>query len=245
MNTLRISKVGALACSVVSAVALSLLVVMIVPVDAQELSGSVEIPVVVTAGTGAATVPPDVAKVDFRVSANGRKAADAAGKNTATVSAVLDSLLHIGFGTESITTSGHNVRPMYKEKRGKRKITGYRSSTKLTVTVEELDQVGGVVDTALKAGATSLERIRFEAINPIDARERAITKAVDVARHTAESLAEAAGGRLGRLLLLSTVREPYPRHSVAASQVTIVPVIPPDIVVKIDVTARWEFIGEH
>jgi uncharacterized protein YggE len=64
------------------------------------------------------------------------------------------------------------------------------------VELENLAQVGPVIDAGLRAGANQLEGVQFGIKNDLPVRQQALKQAVAEAHVKAESMAEALGVRL-------------------------------------------------
>jgi uncharacterized protein YggE len=67
-----------------------------------------------------------------------------------------------------------------------------------------LDKVAVYVDAALSAGATDVTTANYLAKAPEAMRRQALADAVAASRRDAEAMAQAGGGRLGELELLTT-----------------------------------------
>ncbi|MDI3280547.1 MAG: SIMPL domain-containing protein [Bacillota bacterium] len=150
--------------------------------------------------TGEATVevPPDRASVVLGVEADGKTAEEAQAKNAEAMQRVQTALRRLGIAEEQMRTSGFVLHPLRRwEKEGQtERLVGYRTSSRLTVTVAELDRLGSVLDAAVKAGATNVEGVDFYLSEAAARRDEALSKAVEDARHKAEVLSRAAGVHL-------------------------------------------------
>jgi uncharacterized protein YggE len=90
--------------------------------------------------------------------------------------------------------------------------TTYRAREILEVRLGDATRVGAVIDAALALRITEISGIRFRASDVREARVAALREATALAREQAEAIASASGGRLGRVLLLSTQAEYMPRY---------------------------------
>jgi uncharacterized protein len=82
-------------------------------------------------------------------------------------------------------------------------VRGYRVINTVTVTLDDVNRVGTVIDAALGAGANRVNGVRFGLRDPQAFRQRAIDDAVRRARADAEALATSLN------LSLGMVREAY------------------------------------
>ena len=86
------------------------------------------------------------------------------------------------------------MQPRYDYRDGRAPaLTGYELANSVEVTVRDLSRLAGVIDGALEAGATSLDRLEFRVDDPAPAEREARIRAMAAARARADVLAEAAG----------------------------------------------------
>ena len=118
----------------------------------------------------------------------------------------------------------------------------------VVVRTSQLALIPRMIDTVLAEGATNVSNLQFFARGTEPARLTAITEATRRARQQAETLARAAGGRVGRLLELST-DPPRDREAYPFTEITVVaaeaqtPIQAPSVTVAATVYTRWEFIA--
>jgi len=149
---------------------------------------------IVVSGTGRVAVDPDVAELRLGVSI-ARPSVDAARAAAAeAMASILAAVGAAGVVRRDVRTTLLSVQPRYDYRDGKAPtLTGYDLANVVEVTVRDLAILGGVVDGALNAGATSLDGLTFRVSDPREAERAARTAAVAEARARAEVLAEAAG----------------------------------------------------
>lgn len=156
-------------------------------------------------GTGEVTIKPD--RVDLTISVeNSASSTAAAAAATARIhQAVLEALTAAGAPSSEISSDTYEVSPTWRYQDGSApKRIGYSATQSTVIDTTHLDRVGAYIDAALSAGATRVDDPNFTASGEDDARQQALTQAVDKARRDADTLAHAAGGSLGRLLSLGT-----------------------------------------
>jgi uncharacterized protein YggE len=126
--------------------------------------------------------------------------------------------------------------------------TAYRAHEVVEVRVRNLAKVGPVIDVALGLRITQISGIRFSASNTEAAREEALREAAANARRQAVTIAEASGGKLGRILSLST--EPnssdFGGNDIvvrAGSNSPRTQIVEPQIPMAVSVHGRWELIS--
>jgi uncharacterized protein YggE len=161
-------------------------------------------PQIVTTGTARVEVSPDRAELLLAVETRGATGALAGEENARVVTAILDSLRR-GFGLtdRDLATQGYSLQPQMVYERDKApRVEGYRAVNMIRVRADQIAQVGGMIDAALKKGATNIAGLQFTVRDTERVRREALAAAVAQARGDAEAMAAAAGGRLGALIEL-------------------------------------------
>ncbi len=153
-------------------------------------------------GTGRVTVVPDIATINIGVRTESEVVIDALDENTAQANAIAKALQDLGIAPEDIQTANFNVFPneRYDYMTGQVEGRYFVVENTINVTVRDLPTLGMVLSTVVEAGANSIYGINFN----IADREAAVTEArqlaIEDAQAKAQSIAEAAGVKLGELV---------------------------------------------
>lgn len=111
-----------------------------------------------------AEVAPDTAEVSFVVKTTDeksmQKASDENKKISDAVLAELALLIDAKNG-DFVKTSSYNASPIYSYVNSKRIFDKYEVSNRVTVRTQSIDNVGKMIDNAIKAGATNVENLNF------------------------------------------------------------------------------------
>jgi uncharacterized protein len=199
-------------------------------------------------GTGRAGRFADLAQAVFVVEAIRESAADARSAAAVTAGTVIAALLGAGVAAADVRTAGLDVSPNWEHDGARMVRNGFTVTNRLGVTIRDLEAVGRVLDAGLEAGATGLDGVTFLIADEAAAAEEARREAVADARRRAETIADAAGGRLGPLrgILEGAPVSPAPlreiRMAMAAPADAPTPVLPGQIEVTVTVTAEWELL---
>lgn len=162
-------------------------------------------------GLGRVTVTPDQARVDLGVVLQRPTVGEAQAAAGEAMQKVIASIRANGIADEKIQTATFSLQPVYEYPQyGAPKIVGYSLTNILAVTIDDLEQVGPVIDDAMAAGATSIGSIAFTVADPTKAAQQARELAVADARSHADALARAAGVRVGDVLAISESGGPTP-----------------------------------
>jgi uncharacterized protein YggE len=158
-------------------------------------------PVVVASGVAIVTRAPDRAFVTFATETRAPKPDEAQKRNAQAMSQVQQAVRKAGIAADAIRTLSFNLREDVDWVNGKRTSRGYVVSNAIEVRVDELDDLGDLLDQAVNAGATNVSSIRFDLKDRAGAEREAVRLAVVDARARAEAAAAGAGVRV-----LSVVR---------------------------------------
>jgi uncharacterized protein YggE len=156
---------------------------------------------VIVVGEGSVTVAPDYARIRSGVSTNAKTVKEASDTNAKLMANILATLADAGIAKKDIQTSEFSIEPVYTSPTppGGPKLSGYRVSNQVNVTIHDISQVGEVLDRLVKAGATDAENIAFLVSDREKALDQAREAAVANARHKADLYAHASGLSLGRV----------------------------------------------
>ena len=174
-------------------------------------------------GQGQATTQPDLATINLGVSTRAATAAEAMTQNAGAQAKVIETLKAEGIEARDIQTSGLNLAPVldYTDDGQPPKLTGYAAQNSVTVRMRDIAGLGLVLDKLIASGANDISGITFSREDMTATEDEARGKAVADARRRAETMAAAAGMKLGPLMALSdqpvdSGPMPMPRMAMAA-----------------------------
>lgn len=144
-------------------------------------------------GSGTVLVESDLAVVTVGVREASTDVLVAQSTVNEKIAAIKQSLLDAGAKESEINTDSINIYANYDYSDNTEVIVGYTANNTLSVRTTDIDNVGALIDAAFAAGANTLDNVQFTVQDDSEAREQALTKAVEDARRKAEVLAAAAG----------------------------------------------------
>ncbi len=121
----------------------------------------------------------------------------------------------------------------------------YLARAGLAIELEHVDQLALAVAKLASAGVKSIKGVVYLSEETDPALMDATSRATVLARQQAETMAQAAGGRVGGVIRLTTT----PAYSQALlarfnwTDQTGVPLTPSEIVVRVTVQGTWEFVS--
>ena len=154
-------------------------------------------------GTALIPVTPDQAKVDAGVVTQAASAQDASTQNATKVAAVLAALQQLLGTTANIQTVSYSLSPnyTYPPGGGQPTLTGYTASNTIEVTTSDLSSIGKVIDTAIQAGANTIQSLQFGLQNDQPAQAQALKAATQEAKMYADAIASGLGLHAGSAVL--------------------------------------------
>jgi len=161
---------------------------------------------ITVSGQGAVTATPDTALLSLGVSVLAGTARDARDEAAAAMNKLLDSVKGNGIDEKDIKTTQFSLSPEYDYTGGRTpRLTGYRVTNTVSVTVRDLDRAPEVIDEAVDAVGDPLQigGISFTVDDPTSLLSDARAKAMADAQAKAQQLAELGGVDLGKPIAIS------------------------------------------
>jgi hypothetical protein len=161
-------------------------------------------------GQGEVSAQPDLAYVTLGVEARRPTMEAARSEVAATVDRVLALTRSLKIDPKYVSSTRLQVQPEYRwnEKDRQRVLLGYLVSRQVQVELRDLDQLGPLLERAVDAGVNQVGDAALDSSRRKELEREAMTKAVQDARLNAETLAGAAGAKLGAVRSLSAQSSP-------------------------------------
>ncbi|MCA1632349.1 MAG: SIMPL domain-containing protein [Acidobacteria bacterium] len=144
--------------------------------------------------------PPDTAVVVLSVVTQNKAALEAQQQNARKSNAVMQAVKETAGANPEVETSDYSLQPQRDYYGSMPRIVGYEARNSVTVRTGTLDQVGALIDAATRAGANSVESVNFVLRESNPARGRTLAEATKQALAKAQSMAQALGGRVVRVV---------------------------------------------
>jgi uncharacterized protein YggE len=167
-------------------------------------------------GIGEVAAEPDLAHVTLGVEARRPTMAEARAEVAKTVDRVLALTRDLKIDPKLVNATRLQVQPEYSwnDKDRQRVLLGYVVSRQVQVELRDLEQLGPLLERAVDAGVNQVNDPVLDSSKRKSLEREAMAKAVEDARLNAETLAKAAGVRLGpvRMLNGSSSAPPMPMY---------------------------------
>ena len=198
-------------------------------------------------GLGQVNLTPDIAYIYIGVHTEGATASEAVEANKGQTSSLISSIKKSGVDEKDIRTTNFSIWPSQQYgPDGTISGTVYMVDNTVYITVRELDGLGDLLDSAISAGANTINSIQFDVADKAQALKDARTKAVADAQAQAQELAEAAGVSLGEIQTINFYENSaYPVDmgkgggGVAYDAASAVPIQPGQLTVSVNVNLTY------
>ncbi|AGF74734.1 outer membrane protein [Bartonella australis AUST/NH1] len=152
--------------------------------------------------TGESQAVPDMAIINLGVVTHDKTAQQALAANNKTMNDIINSFKNNGIHANDLQTMGLSIHQSQSDEQQKKKDESdlYQVSNSLTVRIRNLADAGKIFDQAIGFGVNSVSSIIFANVDTKPLYEEARKKAVTEAMKRAETLAHAAGVKLGKIL---------------------------------------------
>ncbi|WP_171121131.1 MULTISPECIES: SIMPL domain-containing protein [unclassified Ruegeria] len=153
------------------------------------------------AAAGTVQTAPDMATIILGVTNEDTQASTAMQATSVAVSQILSRLEELGVEAQDIQTRDVSLSPVWSGRGNqageKAEITGFVASNRVIVRVQDLSQLGSLMDAVIQDGANDFGGLSFGVKDPKPLEAEARAKAVAEATAKAEQLAQAANLTLG------------------------------------------------
>jgi uncharacterized protein YggE len=127
-------------------------------------------------------------------------AAEAVKANNSETQQVIEALKETGIAAKDIRTTNFSIWPNQQySPDGQPTGTSYVVDNSVFVTVRKLENLGDLLDSAVGAGANSINSVQFDVADKTEALKEARDQAVEDAKTQAQELADASGVKLGEI----------------------------------------------
>lgn len=140
-------------------------------------------------GNDSITVQPDMVTIQLAIVTENEDLQIAQLENTERSNQVINSLLNLGVSQEDIQTSVYHIQPMYDFIDGRQVLRGYRVEHSLSVDIQNIDQTGIIIDTAVQNGVNQISSLQFSVMDKQKYYREALNLAIKDAIAKAESIA--------------------------------------------------------
>ena len=199
------------------------------------------------AGKGTILAVPDQATIQIGVRTEAKTSEKALEENNDKMAALQASLRRARIASKDIQTRDFSIWPQYSESSSRTtRITGYEVSNTLVITVRNIENLGKILDAAVKAGGNQVYGIEFGFTDPSALLDEAREEAMKDAKRKATQLAKLADLKLGTVVTISeSGSAPTPVFRAAAdtfAEAASVPIETGESSVSLSVQVTYELV---
>ncbi len=154
-----------------------------------------------SSGTGKASAAPDEAVISLGVTTQGTNVEQAQNQANVASNKIIDAIKKQGIKEDQIKTTNYSINPNYSFTGDNQRITGYTVSQNFEVE-SPIGKTNQIVDASTQAGANTVGNITFKLNDEkqMELKNTARKEAVEMAKKSAEGLANASGIKLGKII---------------------------------------------
>lgn len=156
------------------------------------------------------SILPDSAKLNIDIRSEKSTVNEAQKSSNEKVTKVINALSRLGIKKENISTSDFTITPEYaydyKIVSSERRIKSYIAQYTLTVSVNDLNLVGKIIDTSIVNGASNTYDIEYFSSKYNEIYLEALANASKLAQKKANVLAESAGVKIDKIATIEEIR---------------------------------------
>jgi len=180
-------------------------------------------------GDGKTTAIPDVAEFAFTVITQGGKdVSSLQADNTGKINKAIEFVKSKGIETKDIKTQYYNIEPRYQTYQCQTVpvygastiqpcppslIVGYTITQSVDVKIRDFTKIGDIMSGVVSSGANQVGSLSFTIDDPTKVENEARAQAISKAKDKAQSVAQAGGFKIGRLLNIQEGYNPYPAYN--------------------------------
>jgi len=163
-------------------------------------------PAIVVNGEATVQATPDRAFVSVSVESRDRNPGEAQRKTATAMAAVRKKLAQTGVKDDQIRTIAYDLQLEFDYDKGHQVPRGYVARDLIEVRLDDVTQVGTVIDAAVGAGATNIGGVRFDLKERAALEREALRRAVADGRARADAAAAGAGVSVASILRIEEQR---------------------------------------
>ncbi|MBN2899596.1 MAG: SIMPL domain-containing protein [Clostridia bacterium] len=206
-----------------------------------------EMRLVTVQGVGEITVKPDMATINIGVETQDKDAAFAQKENARIMDQVSKAIKALGITEDELQTSQYNI---YKSRNygDEKQEEYYVVSNTLTVTVNNIEQVGDVIDASSNAGANKINSIDFGVKDESKYYQEALKNAMNSAKGKATTIMATFGKKPGAPYSVvesgyygGVVRANYAMDMVSEKSAISTPIEAGDLTITANISVQYDY----
>lgn len=170
-------------------------------------------PQLIVTGEGVVKATPDQAWISVGAESRAKVSKEAQQRNAEAMTAVMRKIAAFGIAKDAIKTTALDLQLEFDYANGKQTPRGYVARNTVEVRVDDLAQLGDVLDAVVGSGATMIHGLRFDVRQREQVEATALQLAVKNATAKSQAVALGASSTIDRILKIEELSgggEPVP-----------------------------------
>ncbi|WP_169084911.1 SIMPL domain-containing protein [Paenibacillus sp. PL91] len=188
------------------------------------------LPTIEVLGEGTVAAAPDRALIILGAVTEGIALQPVQSENAQTVTNIIHALQDLNIPRENIQTNDYRIEIQYDFPDGQQIFKGYKVTHLLQITLDEVEQTGNVVDTAVSHGANTVSSIQFSIVQKQRFENQALSLAIQNAQLKAIAISHTLGASIAplpsKVQELPRGTEPIPFRRALQSDSIVTPIEP-------------------
>lgn len=201
-----------------------LLIIVLLSLGAASCNAQSSQRTIITSGSGLVSVSANMAELRLQLQAINRDSAVAKEDVDSRVNNFIRALKRIGIAKTDVIAPSLRLSPHYEYINQKQRFTGFRADRSVTVTINNLEQLNELMDTALDSGIDQIGQLQLNVRDKEQHQQQARQRAIEDSKQKASALAQAYGAELGPIIQIryqaaaTNHPAPYPRNEAMMSR---------------------------
>jgi len=159
-----------------------------------------EPPQIIVTGDGVVKAAPDQAWVQIGAESRSKVSKEAQQRNAEIMTAVQQKVASFGIAKDAVKTIAIDLQMVFDYANGRQTPRGYVARHTIEVRVDDLMQLGDVLDAAVASGAATIHGLRFDVKSRENLERTALQNAVQNAMGKAQAIAAGSNRAIDRIL---------------------------------------------
>jgi uncharacterized protein len=139
-------------------------------------------------GEGIVTAVPNQASATIGVITEGKSLTETQRQNSETINKIVNALLSLNVPQKNLQTIDYQVSTEYDYVDGKQIFRGYKVTNLLKIVIDNVNDLGVIINRVIEAGANYVSNVKFDVANPTPYYLQALSNALRNAHEKAETV---------------------------------------------------------
>ncbi|MBM4762855.1 SIMPL domain-containing protein [Bacillus sp. B15-48] len=194
------------------------------------------------------SIQPNVAEIRIGVEERAVELHNAQQESARRIQQVIQAVVNMGVAQTNIQTVDYHIYPLYDFIDGSQQFKGYQVTHMLSIAIENINQIGIIIDTAIQHGANRVSNIKFTVSNIEGYYQQALQMAIENAVMKAQTIANAMRVTLHpipvQIVEQTTKTPPFPHQIYTETGVVAgvaTPIEPGQLEIEANIVVKFQY----